>query len=240
MPRARRPTVKNSTIAPEPQLTVDQALRGVPWLAPLGEAAIEHLAPRARLRGVAQGEVVLRQGAPVRHLVIVVSGWLEVGLTSHGGRRLVLDQVAFGGNCGLAGLLHGQPSMQDARAGVDSQVLLLPRAALLDSVKTLPGLAEVLLRLLAHRVRSLLSAYANRSLVTLAPRVATLLLRLARGAGPDQALNQSQEDLAAMLGVTRQALSPVLKQMERDGLIELAYRRLRVLDPAGLGLLRQR
>ena len=219
---------------------MDQALRRVPWLAPLGEAAVEHLAPRARLRSVAQGEMVLRQGAPVRHLVIVVSGWLEIGLTSHGGRRLVLDQAAAGGTCGLAGLLHTLPSMQDARAGVDSQVLLLPRAALLDSVKTLPGLSEVLLRLLADRVRALLSAYANRALITLAPRVATLLLRLARSTGPDLTLHQSQEDLAAMLGVTRQALSPVLKQMEREGLIELAYRRLRVIDPAGLGLLRRR
>lgn len=240
MPSARRPTVKNSTNAPAPRLTVDQALRRVPWLAPLGEAAIEHLAPRTRVRSVAQGELVLRQGAPVRHLIIVVSGWLEVGLTSHGGRRLVLDQVTAGGNCGLAGLLHSLPSMQDARAGVDSQVLLMPRAALLDSVKTLPGLAEILLRLLADRVRGLLSVYANRALITLAPRVATLLLRLARSTGPDLTLHQSQEDLAAMLGVTRQALSPVLKQMEREGLIELAYRRLRVIDPAGLGLLRRR
>lgn len=240
MPSARRPTVKKSTIAAEALPTVAEALRRLPWLAGLGEAAVGHFVPRARLRSVAQGEMVLRQGAPVRHLVVVVSGWLEIGLTSHGGRRLVLDQMTAGDTCGLAGLLHTHPSLQDARAGVDSVVLLLPRAAITESVRTLPGFAEVLLHLLADRVRALLSAYANRALITLAPRVATLLLRLTRGLGPEPALQQSQEDLAAMLGVTRQALSPVLKQMERDGLIELAYRRLRVLDPAGLRQLRRR
>lgn len=240
MPSARRPTVKKPTIPDDARPSVADALKRIPWLAGLGDAAIEHFEPHARLRGVAQGDMVLRQGAPVRHLVVVVSGWLEIGLTSPGGRRLVLDQVAPGDTCGLAGLLHAQTSLQDARAGIDGQVLLLPRAAVLAAVHTLPGFADLLLRMLAGRVRGLLSAYANRALITLAPRVATLLLRLSRGQGAGAAVGKSQEDLAAMLGVTRQALSPVLKQMERDGLIELAYRRVGVLDPAGLRLLRHR
>ena len=240
MPSAGRSTVKNSTIRQGASPSAADALRRAPWLSAMGEAAIEQLAPEARVRSVVQGEMVLRQGVPVRQLVMVVDGWLEIGLTSQGGRRLVLDQVPPGGVCGLPALMDARPSLQDARAGVDSLVLMVPRAVVLGLVQTLPGFADVLLRMLADRVRALLSAYANRALITLEPRVATLLLRLAGGQGQESSLQISQEDLAAMLGVSRQALSPVLKQMERQGLIQLAYRRLQVIDPARLRLLRRR
>lgn len=206
-----------------------------------GPAAALRLAPHCRFRAVAAGGAVVRRGAPVRHLTVLVRGGLEIGLSSADGRRMVIGQLTPGMAVGLAALLDARSSLQDARASVDSVVMFIPRAELLAAARDLPELAEALLRHLAGRVRTLLTAYADRSLMPLRPRLAALLLRLAKAAGASQqpagatvALAMAQDDLAAMLGVTRQHLSPVLKQLERERLVDLGYRRITLPDPAGL------
>lgn len=209
-----------------------------PWLARVDSAAAAaRLAPHCRFRAVQAGESVIRRGSAVRHLTMVVQGALELGLSSAGGRQMVIDQLPSGRVVGLAAMIDARASLQDARASVDSVVMLIPRTEVLAAARELPGLANALMRLLAGSVRGLLRSCADRSLMPLRPRLAALLLRLLRAAGalpagrPDaNLLPMAQDELAAMLGVTRQHLSPALKQLEREGLIQLRYRCIEVVD----------
>nr|WP_256503741.1 helix-turn-helix domain-containing protein [Cupriavidus sp. WGtm5] len=59
------------------------------------------------------------------------------------------------------------------------------------------------------------------------------LLRLQRPSEPQSGpvtVNMSQVDLAAMVGVSRQTLNELLKKLERRGLIEVAFRSIRVMN----------
>ncbi|WP_416366551.1 Crp/Fnr family transcriptional regulator [Sphingomonas aurantiaca] len=64
-------------------------------------------------------------------------------------------------------------------------------------------------------------------------RLARTLGGMVRAAGGDSVALR-QEDIAAMIGVSRQTLNKALKAMEREGVIALAYARIRVVDAEGL------
>src|SRR6266540_3420406 len=66
---------------------------------------------------------------------------------------------------------------------------------------------------------------------SLAEQAARLLLD---EAGDGDVVVLPQRTLAAMLGVQRPSLNKVLRQFEEQGLLELSYRSVRILDPAGL------
>lgn len=208
------------------------------WLARVDPGVAARLAPHCRFLAVQTGESVIRRGSAVRHLTMVVQGELAIGLSSIGGRQMVLGQVPPGRVVGLAAMIDARASLHDARASMPSLVLLIPRTEVLAAAREMPGLANALLRHLAGSVRGMLRSYADRSLLPLRPRVAVLLLRLMQASTSGQpVLAMSQDELAAMLGVTRQYLSPALKQLEREGLIRLGYRSIALIDQDGLGVL---
>jgi hypothetical protein len=237
-------TVKDPTIPDQIDRSAFDILRKADWLAPNGDVCAAYLAPHAQWRTFSSGEQVLSLGVPVRQLVMLIEGSLACGLTDAHGRRLVIDQLSPGTVVGLAALFDARASLQEVKASSDSLLLLIPRAAVLQAIRDLPGFAETLLRLMSNRVRGLLVNYANRSMMSLRTRLAGLLARLAMPNGrrhrrdgtahePNDIL-MPQEDLAAMLGVTRQHRSQPLKELEREGLIKLHYRRITVLQMPGL------
>ena len=237
-------TVKDPTILRQTDRSAFDVLRQADWLAPHGEVCAAYLAPHAQWRIVSSGEQVLSLGVPVRQLVMLIEGSLECGLTDAHGRRLVIDQLSPGMVVGLAALYDARASLQEVKASSDSLLLLIPRAVVLQAIRDLPGFADTLLRLMSNRVRGLLVNYANRSMMSLRTRLAGLLVRLAMPNGQRRSRDEPglepsdilmpQEDLAAMLGVTRQHLSQPLQELEREGLIRLRYRRITVLQMPGL------
>ena len=240
-------TVNNQTKFQGHHWSLEAALRTAPWLARAGGAVIAHLALQSRFRSYARGETVLRRGVAARHMVVLVEGKLETGLTSASGKRMLAGFIEPGMVVGLVSLFDQREVFQDAVARETSLVVLVPKAVMLSAVREVPGFAEALLRVLSQRMRLFLTAFADRSLNELRPRLAAMLLAQAAqlvqaarrgkagvGSGSAAALAMSQEDLAAMLGVTRQYLSTELKQLERSGCITLGYRRVTLIDPERL------
>ena len=259
MPARAATTVNNQTKFQAHRGNLEDALRSVPWLARAGSAAIAHLAPRSRFRAYARGETVLRRGVAARHMVVLIEGKLETGLTSASGKRMVAGFIAPGTVVGLVSLFDQREIFQDAVAREPSLTVLVPRAAMLSAIREVPGFAEAVLRVLSQRMRLFLTAFADRSLNALRPRLAAMLLaqatqgrQLARlapvapaarsgaqGAARARSasrvvLTMSQEDLADMLGVTRQYLNTELKHLERSACITLGYRRVTLVDPQRL------
>jgi CRP/FNR family transcriptional regulator, cyclic AMP receptor protein len=225
---------------PISNLTTAQALQSVPWLAHSSALAQDTLLAQASLRRLDKQQAVFHRGDPIEHLWVVVQGQIEVSVVGADGRRFVAAQVPAGEAVGFIPLLDGQGAIHDARAVLPTTLLRLPRAAFLAAMQADVELLQAVLRLILARGRRLNEWRAEITMRPLAPRLARLLVGLARSVGAPGGdpstveLAISQDDLAAMVGVTRQALNPEIKTMERAGLLELAYKRVVLRNLAGL------
>lgn len=215
------------------QQPVGVALARVPWIAGCGAEVVARLAADAVAQSVADGHAVAIRGRLVEHLVVVNCGTLEVAMTSPEGKRHVTSRAGPGRVFGLIPLLDGLPSIHDATARGQSDLVLLPRDSLLAAMQQFPALTHQVVRLLCSRARWSYDMLAAQALMGLPVRVARLLVSQVQGTG-GTTLCVSQADLADMLGTTRQSLNAELQKMQRSGVIVLGRSRIDVLDLAEL------
>jgi CRP-like cAMP-binding protein len=109
--------------------------------------------------------------------------------------------------------------------------LFVPRRALLQILEQNPGVAAHVLRVLSGRVRRFALLAADLSLRDTTQRVAAHILReTERAGGNTVALESTREELATRLGTVREEVSRALSQLRDQGILDVAGRRIRVLD----------
>lgn len=208
-----------------------------PWFAALPAAVRGALVRDGRARTVEDGATLYRAGDANEGLYAVLAG--EIRLTGHSeaGRRIVYLIAQPGDWIGEMSVLDGKPRLHDAIARGPARILHLGAAAVDAIAVAQPGFDRALGALTCLHQRTAL-AYVERALTSSSEaRLAFVLLDLAhrhgrrteRGVEID--LRLSQEDLAAMIGLTRQSLAPLLNRFRRQGAIATRYARIALLDP---------
>jgi CRP-like cAMP-binding protein len=205
---------------------------------------LQALAP-AELRPVDPGGAVVRQGDPSTHLFVVHDGAVRLGVLRPDGVEAVLEVLGPGGAFGFAGL--GLPAAglgavepAEARAVAPTRVLAFAHDDLRLLVGRRPGLALRLLELSATRLAATGTALAETLLGDVRGRVVHRLARLAAAHGRPFAdgvrieLWLSQEELAKLVGATRESVNRVLGDLRRDGLVSVDDDGRYVLTPRGL------
>ncbi len=140
-----------------------------PLLPGLDEQSARLLEARVVRRVVGVGEVLMREGEPVRELLFVTTGELEVVKREkhHRQREHRIARVLPGEVCGELELTDGQPAAATVRAAAPSVIYALP----LDPRD--PGLDRVLQRHFARLLAARLRGKAEESLATSIQRAAT-------------------------------------------------------------------
>ncbi|WP_165989898.1 Crp/Fnr family transcriptional regulator [Streptomyces sp. YIM 98790] len=194
-----------------------------------GDPTAGRLAEGLEQRRLSRGTVAFRQGRMPDGVWIVRSGTLEL-VAGSGPDRVVIGVLTSCGVAGDAPLLLGSPAGYTARALTDVQAGFLPAEAFLAMLDSSPALTRLWLRSLARQHTRTQEVLAQTLNCSAERRVAGLLLREAHGA----TVRCSQTTLAGMLGLRRPTLNRVLKTFEREGLLRVGYRRVELLDTAGL------
>ncbi len=195
------------------------------------------LRQRARRQRLAKKELLFFRGSTPDALFCVEVGIVRLCVTGSSGREAVLGLVTPGHWFGETSIFTGEARSHDAIAVVESELLAVPATALHELVDRRPDYLLQFLRLMGLRYRSTLERMDGAILQLLPARLARKLLEAYRvesllpGAAPKVVLHLSQEDLGHMLGVSRQSINKVLKQWEEQGVIEVSYRSLMLLEP---------
>ena len=135
---------------------------------------------------------------------------------------------------GELGLFDDVPRSADARALTDSQVVVLEFTPVRAVLEANPELLWIIVRLLARRLRATDEALADAVFLDVPARVAKRLLELAGGAA-EFTLPVTQEELAAMVGASRERVNKALALFTRLGWIEVEGRNhYRFLDREAL------
>jgi CRP-like cAMP-binding protein len=186
------------------------------------------------VREVARNEVLFEQGDPSSSLYVVSEGRIAIATQSGDGRESVIAVLEDGGLFGELPLFDDEPRSADARALVDSTVIELPYEPVRRVLREQPELLWIIVRLLVTRLRATDEALADAVFLDVPARTAKRLLELA-GDDDSFTLPLTQEELAAMVGASRERVNKAISTFIRLDWLELEGRNhYRILDRQSL------
>lgn len=211
-----------------------------PLLAPLAEAERTAVLAAARRRTFAKGEVVFHEGDPADSMHLVVSGHLAVRVSTPDGDRATLNVLSPGDTVGELSLVRrGRSTHRSATVvALDAaETRVIAATAFHDLCDGHPAVRELLVDLLADRVRELSGRLLDARYVGLDRRLYRCLLDLADVYGDGSAtavIPLTQDHLADLVGGTRPSVNQVLQRLLGQGVIELGRGRVVVRDRQAL------
>ena len=221
-----------------PVLTIDERsnIDCGSWFSKLSAGLREAILSRAAVRRLQDGAMLSARGGPADEWCGVANGAVRVSSVSLSGKQITLTYVEPGTWFGDISLFDGLPRTHDANAHGETTLLVVRKADFRELLAQHTELYEALLRLNCRRLRLLFDVVEDLNTRPLASRLAKQILLLARSYGTPQGeeirigLQLAQEDLAQLLGASRQRVNQELKGFERDGAVRIEPARLVVLS----------
>ncbi len=210
------------------------------WFSRLSPALREAILACAVVRRLDDGAILSARGARAEEWVGVARGAVRVSSVSLAGKQVTLTYVEPGTWFGDIALFDGMPRTHDAHAHGETTLLVVRGADFRELLSLHVELYDALLRLNCRRLRLLFDTVEDLNTLPLAARLAKQILLLARSYGVAEGdeirigLQLAQEDIAQMLGASRQRVNQELKAFERDGAVRIEPTRLVVLSRAKL------
>ncbi len=217
-------------------LSLLPALQTQLWFASCDEAFQTALIERSRLWHIKTGDYLFTQGEERESLCCVVAGALKLGSTDPDGSLQLTLYVEPYTWFGEISTIDGLPRSQDAVADVDSTVLVVSGTALTEWLDQHPKNWRDLARLACGTLRMVLTPLEDTATLSTEQRLCRRLLMSATNFGQSthptvrKRVRLPQDYLARMLGVSRQTVNKVLRNLEREHVLSLHYAEIEIVD----------
>jgi len=213
-----------------------ELLRRVPLFASLDERELDRLIQATTTRRLAAKDVLFRKGDPGNQLFAVLSGQLKATGVGVDGQDVVFSFMGPGEVLGEIALLDDAPRSATVVAVEATVLVTLHRRDFVPFLEQHPRAAIALAETLAARVRRLSERAEDRQTMALPARIAKRLVALAADhgkrpivGGPVE-VRLPQQDLADLVGTTRESVNKQLRAWEEAGLVRLGRGRVVLLD----------
>lgn len=217
-----------------------ELLASVSLFASLGDKELDLLLQSTTTKTLAPKEILCRKGDPGNQLYGVMAGSLKVTTTGTDGKDVMFGLMGPGEVIGEIALLDGEERSATVTAVERTELLTLHRRELIPFLEKNPKAAIALASVLAARVRALSDRAEDRQTMPLPGRLAKRLLLLADEygkhpivGGPVE-LRMPQQDLADLVGTTRESVNKQLRAWEQEGIVELGRSRVILRKPDAL------
>ncbi len=198
-----------------------------------------------REKHYSRGKPIVKQGEPSSGLFLVLRGKVKVNRVSPAGREQTIH--ILGGGEVLAGvpLLDGGPIPGTAFAMEEVTIGVIPRPDLFTMLENHPKICLKFLLALSHRIRELQDRVTDLGLKDAPARFASLLLTMARnngspcGTGLRLDIPLTHQDIANLIGTSRETISRLISDFRVKGLIETDKDGIILLDQPSLAELGQ-
>lgn len=204
-------------------------LADVEFFADLGADDIAMLESSSEHRILQRGDILFTEREAADALYVVVDGRIAIANRSADGRESVVALMERGDLFGEMALFDGEPRSAEARALERSEVIAISYDPLRSLYQSRPELLWRVVQLLAERLRSMDSALADSVFLDVTGRTAKRLLELA-GDSDEFSLPITQEELAGMVGASRERVNKSIASFIRLGWIEQYDRRYHITD----------
>lgn len=224
--------MNNLSLTPEEQSHIEMGS----WFATLSPGLRNDILSRSQVRRLLDGALLSSRGAPADMWCGVAKGAVRVSSVSLSGKEITLTYVEPGVWFGDISLFDNFPRTHDSHAHGETTVLAVRKADFQELLSQHVELYDALLRLNCRRLRLMFDMVEDLNTRPLSARLAKQILLLARAYGVPQGeetrigLQLAQEDIAQLLGASRQRVNQELKGFERDGAVRIEPTRLVVLS----------
>lgn len=207
-------------------------LRSVSFFEGLHEDALSSLSKCLKPLDFVKDALIVSQDDAGDAMFIIESGRVKVVLYGETGREMILSLFKAGDVVGEMSLLDGQPRSANVIACEESRLLSLSRQDFVSAMGSEPGIAINVLSEMSRRLRRADDVIGNLALLDVYGRVARVLIDLAEREGEesDEGIlireRPTQQDLASMIGTSRETVSRVLSEFQRRGFLSMQGKKI--------------
>jgi CRP-like cAMP-binding protein len=208
-------------------------LKSILYFSGLGLAELESIRKLVFEKTADRAEMVLLEGEPAANLYFVASGAVKVFKTSAEGKEQILNIVRPGESFNDVPIFDGGPNPASARTMGPVLLYGIKKHDMEAVLRDHPQIALNVIKVLARRVRHLVSLVEDLSFRHVISRVAKILFEHIggeMGRGP----RLTQQEMAAMAGTAREVVGRSLKALEEEGAISLDRHRIVITDKEAL------
>jgi len=221
----------------DPILTIEEreSVNAGRWFSSLSPSLRHDILRCAFVKRLKDGDLIAARGDSPEEWMACARGAVRVSSTSLSGKQITFTYVEPGIWFGDVAILDGDRRTHDAYAHGDTTVLCVAKADFHKILAAHVEFYDAMLRLQARRIRQLFGLVEDLNTLPLRARLAKQLLHLARSYGVPSlnhaeeiriGLHLAQEELAQLLGASRQRVNQELKAMEREEALRI--------EPGGL------
>ena len=197
-------------------------IRRVPLFSLLTNDQAQGIADAVVKRRFRRGEIIVEHMRKSNSLFILLTGRARVLTSDSRGREVILAVLQPGDYVGEMSLIDNEPHSATVRAEIQTDMLVLARP---DFARCLPensSLSYAILRGLVQRLRNADRQIESLALLDVYGRVARTLLDMAEDVSGVQLIRNkvSRQDMAKVVGASREMVSRVMKDLEERGVIE--------------------
>ena len=201
-----------------------QAIKNVPLFSELADQELNLLAASGSRKNFPGKNVIFQEGDSGDVLFIILSGKVKVLLTGKNGQEYILSRLGPGNFFGEMAILESAPRSASVITVEPSEFFLLGRKALTELLKHHPDIAMKILKNLSQRLRKVSEQVRSLVMFDMYGRVGRCLLNLAEFQDGVETRGQllisnrpSFQELANMVGCSRETLSRTLKALKENG-----------------------
>ncbi len=196
-------------------------LRSLPLFSGLDEVELEKLSKVSGRRRVERGAFVVRAGESTDSLYILLTGRAKVTNHDEEGREIILAWLGAGESFGEMGLIDGSPRSANVVASEACELLVLSKDSFQRCMQDNFQVALKLMQVLVQRLREADRKIESLALLDVYGRVARLLLDLSEEESGRRVIKKkiSKQDMARMIGASREMVSKVMRDLELSGYI---------------------
>jgi CRP/FNR family cyclic AMP-dependent transcriptional regulator len=210
-------------------------LKSVPMFASFTPEELRALATMVMRRSVPRGSAVMHEGDPVDSLYIVISGRLKVMMGEADGKETILSILGPGEFFGEMGLIDDNPRSASVRAIEPCELLAVSKGAFRKCLVENSALAMAVMRVLVRRLREADRKIGSLAMLDVYGRVARLLLDMSENVNGRKVVTKrlTKQDIAKMVGASREMVSKVMKDLQMSGYIEVEGSTIVLSDTSG-------
>jgi len=207
-------------------------LHNVPLFAGLDEAQLSVLVRMVQRKSFGRNAKIIGAGDPTDSLYIIIDGRAKVMMSDEQGREVILCILGRGEFFGEMGLLDDSPRSASVVTLEPCELLSISKTDFKRSLAENFDLSLMVMRGLVKRLREADRKIGSLALMDVYGRVARLLLEMADDVDGEKVVIKklSKQDIAKMIGASREMVSRVMKDLQLGGYIEVRGRSIVLRD----------
>jgi CRP/FNR family transcriptional regulator, cyclic AMP receptor protein len=208
------------------------AIKAVPFFTQLNDRELDAVRAVATEKNYAKNSVVLTEGEMGDSLYMIQSGKVKVFIGDEDGREIILKILGPGDFFGEMSMIDKQPRSASVNTIESATFLVLTHAMFEKCVEQAPRIGNMVMRILAQRVREADRKIGTLALMDVYGRVASTLLELSVYTDGKLMVGEklSQQDLANMVGASREMVNRILKDLSDRGFISIESKAITIIN----------